>query len=365
MRLTFVLDTFRGGGKERRCLQLLQGLAKVEAYELQVIIINDGIDYPELFETNAQVIIIDRKNKGKNLLQVYKELSKSIKAFSPDILQVWGLFSALFTSILKQFCNYKYVTAYVADADPPTSLKDIVSNKIGNLLSDAIVGNSIAGIKAYSTPQKKSVVIYNGFNEKRYEKYVDKENKREELGVSTRYLVSMVASFWKNKDYDSYINAAKIVIDRRKDITFLAVGKGPLLEEMKSKVTGDDCQYIRFTGFRNDVDEILMTSDLSVLCSNHGEGISNTIMESMAWGVPVVATGTGGTPEIINDGINGILLPNNNPQYLADRIVSLIDQDAKRCQLGKKAAETIKDSFSLTKMTNEYIALYDKLMRLS
>lgn len=363
MRLIFVLDTFRGGGKERRCLQLFQGLAKSGKYELLVIIINDGIDYPELFDTNAQIIVIDRKNKGKSLLRVCKELHQSIKAFNPDVLQVWGLFSALFTSALKPFCKYKYVTAYIADADSPTSLKDRVSNKIGNYLADAIIGNSIAGIKAYSAPQNKTSVIYNGFNEKRYEKVVDKLQKRKELGVNTNYMVCMVASFWKNKDYNSYIKAAKLIIENRKDISFLAVGKGPLLDEMENMIADNYSKYIHFTGFRYDVDEILMASDLSILCSNHGEGISNTIMESMAWGVPVIATGTGGTPEIINDGINGILLPDNNPQYLADKIISLIDDDLRRMQMGANARVLVRNRFSLSRMTNEYMNLYERITK--
>ncbi len=362
MRITFVLDTFAGGGKERRCLQLLQGLVSTKMYDIQVIIVNDGIDYPELYDIYAQIIVIDRKNKGKSILQVYREIHNHLKAFRPDILQVWGLFSAMFTTILKPFIKCKYVVSYVADADKPAGMVACLSNWMGNRMADLVIGNSKAGIDAYNAPSGKSVVIYNGFNESRYSRKVNKEQKRQELGIDTKYMVAMVASFWENKDYPTYISAAKSILEMRNDITFLAVGKGVLLEKIKAMVSEGESKYIKFTGFRNDVDEILAATDVSVLCSNHNEGISNTILESMAWGVPVLATATGGTPEIIENGQNGILLPQSNPDHLASQLHNLLNDTDMRLQMGKNAKQLVKEKFSLSRMIGDYIRQYDKLM---
>lgn len=362
MRITFVLDTFAGGGKERRCLQLLQGLESTKRYEMQVIIVNDGIDYPELYDSSAQIIVIDRKNKGKSILQVYREIHQHLKTFRPDILQVWGLFSAMFTTILKPLLKCKYVVSYVADADKPIGMVARVSNWMGNRMADLIIGNSKAGIKAYDAPMGKSAVIYNGFNENRYSVAIDKAQKRRELGVETKYMVTMVAAFWENKDYPTYISAAKSILETRNDISFLAIGQGAMLEKIKAMVSESESKYIKFTGFRKDVDEILAATDVSVLCSNHNEGISNTILESMAWGVPVLATATGGTPEIIENGKNGILLPSHNPDYLANMLHNLIDDADMRTQMGKDAKLLIREKFSLSRMTDDYIRQYDKLM---
>ena len=95
--------------------------------------------------------------------------------------------------------------------------------------------------------------------------------------------------------------------------------------------------------------------------SHHGEGISNSIMESMAWGVPVIATNNGGTPEIIEDGINGKLIDVQSPESLSDMITGLIDHPVLLKEMGEKALQTIKDKFLLQRMTSEYIELYNSI----
>jgi len=76
------------------------------------------------------------------------------------------------------------------------------------------------------------------------------------------------------------------------------------MDYYNAQITDDEREYIKLLGRREDVDEIFQICDLFVLTSNHGEGVSNAIMESMAWGVPVIATKSGGTPEIIEDKVN-------------------------------------------------------------
>ena len=115
-------------------------------------------------------------------------------------------------------------------------------------------------------------------------------------------------------------------------------------------------------GRRDDVDEIFQTCDLSVLTSSHGEGVSNSIMESMAWGVPVIATNKGGTPEIIEDHINGRLVNEQTSDVVSSMIVSLIDSPTELLQMGGNAAYTVKKNFLLQQMTNKYINLYKEII---
>ena len=93
MRISYILDTFRGGGKERRCLQVIQGMNRHGVNDIQVIIINNDIAYQELYETTAKIDIIDRKNKGLSQIQTAKVLYSLLKTFHPDIVQAWGLMS--------------------------------------------------------------------------------------------------------------------------------------------------------------------------------------------------------------------------------------------------------------------------------
>lgn len=357
MRISYILDTFVGGGKERRCLQVIQGLNRQGYNDIQVVIINNDVAYKELYETTAKIEIIDRKNKGLNPIQTVKALYALLKEFQPDIVQAWGLMSAGFVLLVKPFMKLKFLASYVADCDRPYGAFGVI-NKICNQTCEKIISNSKAGLKAYRTPTSKAVLIYNGFNESRFDNLIEKEAKKKELGISTKYVIAMVATFWQTKDWQCYIDTAKLMIRQRKDITFLAVGKGPQWDYFNAQITDDEREHIKMLGRRDDVDEIYQACDLTVLTSTHGEGLSNSIMESMAWGVPVIATNNGGTPEIIEDKINGLLIDKQTPEGVANRITTLLDYPTQLGEMGDKARRTIRERFLLQRMTNEYIQLY-------
>lgn len=363
MRISYILDTFGRGGKERRCLQVIQGLNKHGVSNIQVIIINNDVAYKELYETTAKIEIIDRKNKGLNQLQTAKVLYALLKDFQPDIVQAWGLMSAGVVLLVKPVVKFKFLASYVADNYTPHGVNGII-NRVCNQVCKKIISNSKAGLKAYRTPASKAVVIYNGFNESRYDNRVDKADKKKELGIGTLYVVSMVAAFWQTKDWQCYIDTAKLMIRQRKDITFLAIGKGPQWDYYNAQIANDEREYIKMLGGRDDVDEIFQACDLSVLTSNHGEGVSNSIMESMAWGVPVIASNSGGTPEIIEDGVNGRLIDVQTSENVSALIAELIDQPDLLAKMSARATQTIKDRFSLQRMSKEYVELYKELGRL-
>ena len=359
MRVTFVLDTFRGGGKERRCLQVIQGLNRKGVTDIQVVIVNNDVAYKELFETTAVVEIIDRKNLGLNQIQTAKRLFQLLKGYQPDIVQVWGLMSAGVVLMVKPFLKFRFIASYVADADTPQGINGFI-NRWCNLTCDKIVSNSKVGLVAYNTPKPKGVVIYNGFNESRFGNKIDKSLKKGQLEINTPFVVAMVATFWQTKDWQCYIDTAKQIIKQRKDITFLAVGKGPQWEYYNSQIEKEERLWIRMLGRRDDVDELLQICDLTVLTSNHGEGVSNSIMESMAWGVPVVASNSGGTPEIIEDNVNGKLIDEQTPERVGTLISELIDQPTKLAQMGINAYNTVQERFLLHRMTDDYLDLYIK-----
>lgn len=357
MRITYLLDVFGGGGKERRCLQLIQGLNRMGINDIQVIIIDNNVAYHDLYNTTAKIEIIGRKDKGLSPTQTARVLYGLLRDFKPDIVQAWGLMSAGFMLLTKPSCRFIPLASYVADVDQPKGIKRII-NLISNRVCLKIISNSKAGLRAYKTPASKSVLIYNGFNETRFNNVVNKDSKKELLAINTKYVVAMVASFWQNKDWQCFIDAAKKILNRRNDITFLAIGKGPQWDYYNGQISDEERELIRMMGRRDDVDEIYQICDLTVLTSSHGEGLSNSIMESMAWGVPVIATSKGGTPEIIEDDINGRLIRKQTPAVVADMITSLIDNPTKLVQMGKNAADTIKRNFLLQRMTDDYMNLY-------
>ncbi|WP_299797926.1 glycosyltransferase [uncultured Maribacter sp.] len=368
MRITFVLDTFGGGGKERRCLQLIQGLNKEGYSNIQVIIINNDIAYNELYDTNIELHIIDRKNKGLNYLKTFLIVNKLFKKFNPDIVQVWGVFSTLFTNPIRCFRRFKYIGSYVANCNKPEKYSVEKLTILFNIwLANFIIGNSEAGIKAYGVPQKKAKVIYNGFNNERLKttNHSKKELKKQ-LNLNSNFIVSMIARLDDNKDHETYIDAAKSIIKKRKDILFLIIGTGPNSIKLQTKIEQKDKAFINFLGFRSDIENLLRITDVSVLCTNpnnHKEGVSNAIMESMAFGVPVIATDDGGTPEIINTGSNGFLIKPHKSNELKDKILQVLKDENLHKTFSEEAKKTIETKFNLDRMTAQYIELYNLLLK--
>ena len=372
MKVTFVIDTLNGGGKERRCLQIIQGLNNAGHYDIQLIILNNGIAYPEIYNTTAQIVIIDRKGRRISNRQMIRELKKHFEQFKPNIVQVWNRMSAFYVNLVKirfgLHLRFKYIVAFVADCDPPLfGNQAYFINRLSLFLANKVVGNSKAGLQAYAVPNKKQVCIYNGFNQDRLSNIhlLDTRAKRLALGINTPFIVSMIARVGIEKDYHAYIDCANKLLERRNDVTFLAVGSGKKIDEYKRRIPDHNKDKIIFLGFRSDVEEIIKVSTLTVLFTNyhiHGEGISNSILESMAIGVPVVATQGGGTPEIIDHGKNGYMVKNNDINQSVHFIDTIITNSILRQNMSQHCLETVREHFDLEKTTNQYINLYKSLL---
>jgi len=118
---------------------------------------------------------------------------------------------------------------------------------------------------------------------------------------------------------------------------------------------------VKFLGQRGDAPELLAASDLSVLAS-HEEGFSNVILESMAGGLPVVATDVGGNREAVVDGETGWLVPMRNPEALASRIVDLLKDPSRARDWGEKGRARVKELFTVERMVNAHLTLYESAL---
>jgi glycosyltransferase involved in cell wall biosynthesis len=147
---------------------------------------------------------------------------------------------------------------------------------------------------------------------------------------------------------------------RRKEVVFVAVGDGESLEASK-KLAGD-VGAIRFLGQQNNVEEIIATFDIGVL-STFTEGISNSVLEYMALRKPVVATDGGGTREVVVDGETGFLVPQEDPDALAAKIEYLLDNPDCARRMGEAGGVKIRHDFSITRMIEKTINLYEIAIR--
>jgi glycosyltransferase involved in cell wall biosynthesis len=147
-----------------------------------------------------------------------------------------------------------------------------------------------------------------------------------------------VANFREQKAYPQLIDVAQVVTERNPQVTFLFVGYGPLEAEMRARTERMGLSgRVRFLGHRADVTRLLAASDIFALAS-HFEGGPLAVMEAMAAGLPVVATSVGFVPDVIADGIEGLVVPPREPHLLAARIEELVADPGRRAKLGAAAA---------------------------
>jgi sugar transferase (PEP-CTERM/EpsH1 system associated) len=207
-------------------------------------------------------------------------------------------------------------------------------------------------------------VIHNGVDTKLFTPGSDLR-LREQLNIpSGRLVIGTVARMVPIKDHGTLLRAAELLITKGLDIHLLLAGGGPLLESYREYVRNSNALIDRvvFTGRSENVPDVLRAIDVFVLPST-SEGMSNTILEAMASGLPVVATGVGGNGEVVEEGQTGWLFPPGDAPALAGRLDELaLDRERLRAA-GKAGRQRVLKYFSLHGMVRNYENLYMELAR--
>ena len=140
------------------------------------------------------------------------------------------------------------------------------------------------------------------------------------------------------------------------------VGDGPLFSRLKDSIRELGIEdLVWMPGDRADIPQLLRMIDIFVLPSL-AEGISNTLLEAMASGLPLIATRTGGNPEPVDDGDNGYLVPVSDPQALANRIAKMLAEPETRKAMGLRGRKKVAQRFNWTGTVDSYLAVYDDVL---
>lgn len=382
MKILFVNDDLQGGGKQRRLVQLLRGLEADPSLELHLVLLDhrqsagrtgrsgiqdvrDLVDFPEVWSYRVRIHFLERS--GRRDPTIFPRLKHLVRSIRPDIVNVWSVMGSFYALPVLLGTGIPLVTSFVADCNGPRFPSPWwLLVRCALAASRRVTGNSAAGLRAYEAPVSRSQVIHNGFDFGRFDDIRPRTGIREDLGIPTGLAVAMAARFDPTKDYATFLEGFLEVAKRRPDITAVCIGQGPDLAAIQAMVPGFLRDRVVFTGYRNDIESILAACDVSVLCTNarlHGEGISNSIMEGMAAGHPVVATNAGGSPEIVVDGETGFLVPAAAPEAVTRCLTILLDDPALLRRMGDASRDRISRDFSLTRMTREFRDLFASVGR--
>ncbi|KAA3607016.1 MAG: glycosyltransferase [Calditrichaeota bacterium] len=367
IKVLFITDTLDCGGKERQLVELLKGFSR-EEFEYHIITMKkDAFFNEEAKKFASSFHVIEREWRWD--FAILRRFAKVFKEIKPDFIHGFNPMASLVALVATKLFRVKTLVINGGLRSAPIQFSENIKFfKKFLRFYKIVVSNSYAGLKAYGEENKKGrFVLYNGFDFSRVPKK-SQNQAREELGFPKgKFIIPMIAQVSNRKDQRTFIRAAETLKKQNKlnDFLFLVVGEGDKRKELEQITIDKGLQdNVKFLGNRRDVEMILRASDISVLCTAPwwGEGISNSILESFACGVPVIATDNGGTKEVIENGKSGFIIEIGNHDELVDKILFLKDNKDILQNFSKEAVKTVEEKFSISKMVSNYAEFYKNVV---
>jgi len=221
-------------------------------------------------------------------------------------------------------------------------------------------------------PPARGEVVHNPIDWETFVRVGDRGWLRAELGWNPGDLVVSNLgriTWWKGQD--DFLRAMALVVRKEPRVRGLIVGGversyrdreyAARLHRMASEL--GIAGRVVFTGFRRDIPAILAASDLVVHCPTQPEPLGLVVLEAMAAGCPVVAAATGGIPEMVEHGVNGLLTPPGDIDAIADGIQMLLQDRAHAAHLGQQAQHSIRERFSVERHAQAIQEIYEECLR--
>jgi len=362
-----------GGGAEIFAIALIQSLTN-ECEQMLAVIkhTNSAIEEKwinDLEKFNVKTVFLQDNDQLKPAMGL-RRLVQVTKCWKPDILHTHCQVGALYSIIIRLFSKSPKILRTIhtslewGKGPLPQLLRITLSAVIFPIVYDAqvgvsqtiayksgnTIGSKLAGRSTYYIP-----------NALRRE-WLDKcsPNQWGAIQANHRPVIGTAGRLTTHKGYEDLITAFKKVLDIIPEARLWIIGDGELrtaleLQVEKLKIR----EQVVFWGQRDDVLEILKGMDLFILASL-SEGLPTVILESMACGVPVIATEIPGNTELVFDGQTGWLTPTHNPEMLAKNICHALQTPSERQRIRLNAAKQL-DKFSITSIAIQYKKIYSQL----
>ena len=247
--------------------------------------------------------------------------------------------------------------------------KRMIANRLLLERRDRVVGvgESVrqALIRNEGIPARRVGVVYNGVDLSVFaESARGRDAGRAAMGLGDDdFVILQVARLDALKDHATAVRAFERVAASRADARLVFVGDGPEEGPIRAEVRRRGLETkVALLGRRSDVAGLLPAADVFLL-SSVSEGIPVTLIEAMGAGRPVVATRVGGIPEVVEEGVTGLLAPSGDDEGLADRLLRLAADPYLRARLGRAGRERALERFSEDRMHRGYVELYREMLR--
>jgi len=345
------------GGKERQIHELLKYFQTSLDFQFAVLLREEIVSY-DLNMVNKTKFFIPEKRLSLSEFRFFA--TKAIKEFKPDIIHTWEGGTAFVVSIIKLM---RYPLMPIIDGTLRYSntfsktTKYYWVERINRIIAKKVIANSDAGLRSidYSKPGKYAV-IHNGLDFSRF----DLQTVPNENLLNNEVVIGMTASFSKPKDYASLIKACLHLLDKKYKIKVILIGDGNEKIAVEKLVPVNYTSKFEFTGNMIKPETKIKKFNIGVLLNKKGEseGMSNSIMEYMAFGLPVVCTNTGGNPEMVKDNFNGFLTAHEDLEQIKNKLELLVTDNDLRKKMGERSAAIAVEEFDIKAVAKKYLELY-------
>jgi glycosyltransferase involved in cell wall biosynthesis len=363
-RLLFLIDELDIGGTEQQLFELIKRLDR-RKYAPMVCCFRPGRVAKEIEATGVRVFTV--RKRAKVDFGLVFTLWRLMRREQIDLVQTylftantWGRLAAIFARVPIIVSSERNVDMWEEPYKP-------LLGRVLDHWTHYTIANSQA-VKDYlvskGLARAKVRVVYNGVDPRRFDGPDSSRAIKAEFGISQHHcVVCLVARLEPQKDPYTFLRAAALLAEKISNLSFLVIGGGSLQSDLEQEArTLGIAERVVFTGPRRDVPRLLAACDVSVM-SSLKEGMSNTILESMAAGKPIVATRVGGNAELIQDGETGLLVPTRDPATLAAAVQKILIDPTLTKRMGLQAKSRIAQLFSVDAMVEATERLYDELTR--
>lgn len=299
-----------------------------------------------------------------------RRLCQLIQRENIDIVQTYGITADVVVRPHAKVFGAKVLISSIRSVGGPKKWYRSILSKFASSQVDLWISNSEAGkrsaIAKNEAPQDKIVVVHNGMDANAYRRIPKTELKslREKLGIHpNNFVVLTVANLRPMKRHEDILGAIPLLKQKGvENVRFCFVGT----DRSNGRIRGlaqklGVLDKVVFAGFHKDLAPFYSLADLFLLPSEW-EGLPGSIMEAMAFGLPIIATNVGGIPELIRDRKEGVLIPAKSPPAIAKTVAELYDNANERQRLGANAVKRLAENFRLEAMVEGLQNIYDKAL---
>ena len=366
-----MIDALGRGGAERLLTAYAQEIQR-QGHDVIVVVLKDRDGNPEAKRLSAAGIPVQmlRIDKLRRVDQIKHALQR-LRELKPDIIHAHLEVSSIVAGLASAIIGVPVVSTLHTLDHPQridrASARLWVMNRILSDLYDRVICLSKAieeSARTHGLARAPLITLSNGIEIEVFDRVgTPRQEIRKNFNIpSNAPLVVTIAVLRAPKGIDRLIRAMTIVRSRVPDSRLLIVGDGEERERLVALTAERGMvETVTFAGFREDVPDLLRAADVFVL-PTLWDALPTVVIEAMAARIPVVASRVGGIPDMVSDGIQGRLIPPDDPSALGEAIAEILKDDLMRGAMAMAARHRTESDFSIVGQVGKLTALYRELV---